>query len=130
MCATVSRETPADAPANADEPVSRETDDSAPSTPRSVPGRIMLAVLMAPLRFYRRFISPALPDRCKYYPTCSTYAVQSLRELGPFKGTIVAAWRVLRCNPLSSGGLDPLENRRLFRSETPESAPDRAGATV
>lgn len=64
---------------------------------------------------YRRWISPALPQRCKYYPTCSSYAVEAVRELGPLRGSIVAGWRVVRCNPLSDGGIDELADRRLFR---------------
>jgi putative membrane protein insertion efficiency factor len=64
---------------------------------------------------YKRWISPALPQRCKYYPTCSTYAVEAVKELGPVRGSIVAAWRVMRCNPLSDGGFDHLEDRKLFR---------------
>jgi putative membrane protein insertion efficiency factor len=74
------------------------------------------ALLLLPIRAYRRFVSPAIPARCKYYPTCSTYAVQAVRELGPVRGTIVAAWRLARCNPWSNGGYDPLSERRLFRS--------------
>ena len=85
---------------------------------RALPSRWISNVLLLPVRFYRRVISPLVGPRCRYYPSCSSYAEQALRELGPFRGTIVAAWRVLRCNPLSSGGLDPLENRRLFRSTT------------
>jgi putative membrane protein insertion efficiency factor len=77
---------------------------------------VILALLLVPLRLYQRLISPTLPRRCKYHPTCSAYAAQALRELGPAKGTIVAAWRVARCNPLSDGGYDPLERRTLFRS--------------
>ena len=77
----------------------------------------MRAVVIAPINFYRRWLSPALPARCRYYPTCSAYAEEALRELGPLKGTIVAGWRLLRCNPLSPGGLDPLDNRRLVRSK-------------
>jgi putative membrane protein insertion efficiency factor len=125
MCAAdaVSRETHGHtSPLEADAPdatVSRETPTQPPRNPLS---RAINAVLLAPVRAYRRWLSPALPARCKYYPTCSEYAEQALRELGPVKGSIVAAWRVLRCNPLSSGGLDPLDNRRLFRS-------DRAGDT-
>jgi putative membrane protein insertion efficiency factor len=85
----------------------------------------MGAILAAPIRFYRRFVSPALPARCKYHPTCSTYALQAVRELGPFKGTIVAAWRLARCNPWSNGGVDPLEERSLFkpRGEEPKADP-------
>ena len=74
------------------------------------------AVLLLPIRAYQRFISPAIPARCKYYPSCSAYAVQAVRELGPARGTIVAAWRLARCNPWSNGGYDPLSERRLFRS--------------
>jgi putative membrane protein insertion efficiency factor len=74
----------------------------------------LLAVFLAPLRFYGRFISPNLGRRCKYHPTCSAYAEQAIRELGIVRGTIVAGWRLLRCNPWSDGGYDPLEARTLF----------------
>ena len=70
---------------------------------------------LAPLRAYQRLISPLLPARCKYYPTCSAYAVEAVRELGILRGTIVAAWRVVRCNPWSHGGVDEVADRRLFR---------------
>jgi len=73
------------------------------------------AVALAPLRAYRRFISPALPRRCKYEPTCSAYAEEAIRELGLARGLILAAWRLARCNPLSHGGYDPLSRRALFR---------------
>jgi uncharacterized protein len=76
-------------------------------------------VLLLPLRAYQRVISPALPRRCKYEPTCSAYAAQALRELGPLRGTVVAAWRLARCNPFSHGGYDPLEARKLFPPDTP-----------
>jgi putative membrane protein insertion efficiency factor len=72
-------------------------------------------IAAAPIRLYQRVISPALPRRCKYEPTCSAYAVQAIRELGPLKGIVVAAWRLLRCNPFSRGGYDPVSARRLFR---------------
>jgi uncharacterized protein len=84
------------------------------------------ALLLAPVRIYRRWVTPALPARCKYHPSCSAYAVQAVRELGPAKGTIVAAWRLARCNPWSNGGYDPLENRTLFKPADDE-AHDHAG---
>jgi uncharacterized protein len=65
---------------------------------------------------YQRWISPALPQRCKYYPTCSNYAVQAVRELGPVRGSIVAGWRLLRCNPWSHGGVDYPRDQRVFRA--------------
>ena len=70
---------------------------------------------LLPIRLYQRLISPLLPARCKYYPSCSTYAVQAVRELGVVRGTLVAAWRLARCNPWSHGGVDELTDRRLFR---------------
>ena len=96
----------------------------------AVVSRALRVLLVAPIVAYQRYISPAFPRRCKYYPTCSAYAVDAIREVGVVRGSILAAWRLVRCNPFSSGGLDPLENRRLFRSDTSEDAPDRAGAAV
>lgn len=81
---------------------------------RETPSPLARAVLL-PLRGYRRFISPALTPRCRYYPSCSAYAEEAIRELGAFRGTILAAWRLLRCNPFSKGGIDPVAERRLFR---------------
>jgi putative membrane protein insertion efficiency factor len=72
-------------------------------------------VIAAPIRLYQRLISPALPRRCKYEPTCSAYAVEALRRHGPLRGVVLAAWRLLRCNPFSHGGHDPVEAQRLFR---------------
>ncbi len=72
-------------------------------------------LLLAPVRMYQRLISPALPRRCKYEPTCSAYAVQALRSHGPLRGMVLAGWRLLRCNPFSHGGYDPVSDQRLFR---------------
>jgi uncharacterized protein len=77
--------------------------------------RPVSAVILTLIGAYQRWVSPALPQRCKYYPTCSAYSAQAIRELGPVRGTIVAGWRLLRCNPLSDGGIDELADRRLFR---------------
>ncbi len=77
--------------------------------------RSLLAIVLAPIRLYQRFFSPALPRRCKYEPTCSAYAAQAIRELGVIRGTILACWRLARCNPFSHGGYDPVEARTLFR---------------
>mgnify|MGYP006178240457 CR=1 FL=1 len=69
----------------------------------------------APIRLYQRVISPALPRRCKYHPSCSAYAVQAIRRYGILRGLVLAGWRLLRCNPWSHGGLDPVEEQRLFK---------------
>ena len=76
----------------------------------------MRGVLLAPLHLYRRVISPLLPARCRYYPSCSQYAVEAVREYGALRGFVLAVWRVLRCNPLSSGGFDHVHDQRLFRA--------------
>jgi uncharacterized protein len=76
------------------------------------------AVVIAPIRLYRRFISPALPRTCKYHPTCSEYAVQAVRTYGVLRGLVLAAWRLLRCNPWSHGGVDPVEAQTIFRTRT------------
>jgi putative membrane protein insertion efficiency factor len=73
-------------------------------------------IVIAPVRFYQRAISPGLPARCKYYPTCSEYAVQAVRRYGILRGVVLAGWRLLRCNPLSNGGVDFVEDQKLFRS--------------
>jgi uncharacterized protein len=92
--------------------------------------RGLTAILLALIAGYQRWISPAFPRRCKYHPTCSAYAVQAVRELGPFRGAIVAAWRLARCNPLSDGGIDDLEDRTLFRDggHAPVAATPREAA--
>ena len=71
----------------------------------------MRKLLVAPIRLYQRFVSPLLPQRCKYYPTCSQYAVEAIRVHGPLRGLLMAGWRLLRCNPFSNGGLDPVPPR-------------------
>ena len=80
-------------------------------------------LVIAPIRFYQVVISPALPRRCKYEPTCSLYAVQAIRRFGILRGLVLAAWRLLRCNPFSHGGFDPVEAQRLFRSQTAVEPP-------
>jgi putative membrane protein insertion efficiency factor len=73
-------------------------------------------IAVAPIRLYQRAISPALPKRCKFYPSCSEYAVQSVRSYGILRGLVLAAWRLLRCNPWSHGGLDFVEDQKVFRA--------------
>ena len=84
--------------------------------------RAARAVVLAPILVYQRLISPAIPRRCKYEPTCSRYAVEAVREFGILRGLVLAGWRLLRCNPWSYGGYDPVEAQRVFRTR-----PDGAG---
>ena len=71
----------------------------------------MRSLFVAPIRLYQRFVSPLLPQRCKYYPTCSQYAVEAIRVHGPLRGLLMSGWRLLRCNPFSNGGYDPVPPR-------------------
>ncbi len=88
------------------------------SSPRGSVGRVARGIVTAPIVAYQRMISPALPRRCKYEPSCSRYAVEAIRRFGILRGVVLAAWRLLRCNPWSYGGYDPVEAQRLFGSTT------------
>jgi putative membrane protein insertion efficiency factor len=72
-------------------------------------------VAVAPIVAYQRLISPALPRRCKYEPTCSAYGVQAIKRYGILRGLVLAGWRLLRCNPWSHGGFDPVEAQTIFK---------------
>jgi len=74
---------------------------------RAIPGAILIALI----KVYQYTVSPLLGARCKYYPSCSNYAIGALREHGALRGTGLAAWRLLRCNPFSNGGYDPVPPR-------------------
>lgn len=75
--------------------------------------------VLALLRAYQRRISPLFPRRCRYEPTCSAYAVEAVRRFGAARGLLLATWRLLRCNPLSHGGFDPLPKRFSLRETGP-----------
>jgi len=77
--------------------------------------KLLRTVILAPVLLYQRAISPALPRRCKYEPSCSAYAVDAVREFGILRGLVLAGWRLLRCNPWSHGGYDPVSAQRVFR---------------
>ena len=73
----------------------------------------MKRVLLALIRFYQKYISPMKRGgTCKYIPTCSEYARQAIEKHGALKGTVLAVWRLLRCNPFSQGGIDPVPEVR------------------
>ncbi|MFV0633013.1 membrane protein insertion efficiency factor YidD [Demequina sp.] len=86
---------------------------------------VLRLILIGLIRLYQLVISPLLGPRCKYYPSCSSYGLEAVRVHGAAKGTILAAWRVLRCNPWSNGGVDdvPAAGTPLFR-HTHHSSPD------
>jgi len=76
----------------------------------SLPRRIVIV----PIAAWHAFISPLFGARCKYEPSCSTYAIQAIERYGILRGVVLAGWRILRCNPWSHGGFDPVEAQRLF----------------
>jgi putative membrane protein insertion efficiency factor len=84
---------------------------------------VLRSAAVLPIRLYQRVISPALGSRCKYYPSCSEYAAQAISRFGILRGLVLAGWRLLRCNPWSHGGFDPVESQRLFKPRTPASSP-------
>jgi len=75
----------------------------------------MRAPAIALIRGYQRWISPLVGARCKYYPSCSEYAAQAIGRYGILRGSVLTAWRLLRCNPFSHGGYDPVSEQTLFR---------------
>jgi len=78
---------------------------------RAFPGRALVGLI----RGYQLVVSPLLGRRCRYYPTCSAYAIEAIRVHGPLRGCLLGAWRVLRCNPFSNGRLDPVPPRGEHR---------------
>ena len=75
----------------------------------------MKRVLIACIRFYQTALSPYKRPCCKYYPTCSNYAVEAIERFGAFEGFWLALFRILRCNPFSRGGYDPVPEKRRKR---------------
>lgn len=69
----------------------------------------MKNVLIYIIEIYRKYISPYKKPCCRFYPTCSSYAIEAIRKKGAFKGSVMAIWRILRCNPFSRGGYDPVD---------------------
>ncbi len=85
----------------------------------------MRKLLIFFVKIYQRFISPALPKSCRYYPTCSTYMIDALQKFGPICGLIMGISRILRCNPFVRGGVDPVPDKfTLFRNPHPEKYED------
>ncbi|MFG6358480.1 MAG: membrane protein insertion efficiency factor YidD [Acetatifactor sp.] len=68
----------------------------------------MKKIIVALIRFYQKYISPMKRTKCPYVPTCSQYGLEAVMKYGAFKGSFLALWRILRCNPFSKGGYDPV----------------------
>ncbi|MBE6750572.1 MAG: membrane protein insertion efficiency factor YidD [Ruminococcaceae bacterium] len=76
----------------------------------------MSKLLIALIRFYQKNISPAKPSCCRFIPTCSSYAIEAIEVHGAIKGSALAIWRILRCNPFSKGGYDPVPLKQKFKN--------------
>ena len=75
----------------------------------------MKKILIRFIKIYKKYISPGLPQSCRFYPTCSSYAIEAIDRHGIFYGSAISIWRVLRCNPFNKGGIDPVpENIKKF----------------
>lgn len=77
----------------------------------------MKYILRFAIRIYQKFISPLFPPVCRYYPSCSQYAIESIMRFGAIRGSLLAIWRILRCNPWSEGGIDPVPEKFTFRRQ-------------
>ncbi|MCU0846320.1 MAG: membrane protein insertion efficiency factor YidD [Spirochaetes bacterium] len=71
----------------------------------------MTFILVVFIRIYQYLISPLFPASCRFYPSCSNYSIEALRRHGPIKGTVLTISRILKCNPLSEGGFDPVPEK-------------------
>jgi putative membrane protein insertion efficiency factor len=79
-----------------------------PSSGVRRPSSLGAKVLAMPIIAYRRWISPAMPARCRFYPSCSAYALEALATHGAWRGLRLTIWRLLRCQPFHPGGYDPV----------------------
>jgi len=87
---------------------------------------LLRRMAVAPIRFYRRFLSPLKPPTCRFHPTCSAYGVEAILTHGLLRGLALTVWRILRCQPFCEGGYDPVPPRRS-RSEPVPPEPEPGG---
>ncbi len=81
--------------------------------------RMMQRVTLAPIHFYRKVISPLTPPSCRFYPTCSMYALEAIEKHGAAKGSWLAAKRIARCHPFNAGGYDPVPPAKNDKADAP-----------
>ena len=88
--------------------------------------RVLAAPLIGLIVFYQRFVSPLTPPTCRYYPSCSAYALTAIRRFGPFRGTWLAAKRLVRCHPWAAGGVDHVPAEPSRHAPAPPAPPAHA----
>ena len=96
------------------------------SLPTSLAGKILAAPIVA----YRRWVSPGLPPRCRFYPSCSEYALTAIATHGPLRGLGLAIWRLLRCHPFHPGGIDHVPPPRSRKVVHPDDHRDDVTGAV
>jgi len=74
--------------------------------------KTLIWLMILPIKFYQYSISPLLPKTCRHYPSCSVYAIEALKVHGIFRGSVLAVWRILRCNPWGTHGYDPVPPKK------------------
>ena len=89
----------------------------------------MKYLMIGLIKLYKKLISPIKPQCCRFTPSCSTYALEAFRKRGFIVGMILSVWRILRCNPFSKGGYDPVPERGLRRVKTLPSAESEVSMT-
>ena len=85
----------------------------------------MKKIFTLPIRAYKKFLSPILPKACRFTPTCSEYAIEAIERFGVVRGTMLATCRILRCNPWSKGGYDPVPERFTFKRQEKNTGEDK-----
>lgn len=77
----------------------------------------MKKIFIKIIRFYQRYVSPYTSVRCIYIPTCSQYGIEAIEKFGTIRGIILTIWRIIRCNPLSKGRVDPVPDKFLWKAK-------------
>lgn len=83
----------------------------------SRPMQLLRRLAVLPIRLYQRVLSPLTPPSCRFVPNCSEYGAQSILAHGVLKGSLLTAWRILRCHPFTPGGLDPVPRPGRWKSD-------------
>lgn len=77
---------------------------------------MMKRLLIRLILFYRKYLSPLKSTKCPYFPSCSQYGLEALERFGFVKGGFLIVWRILRCNPFSKGGYDPVPTKKEIKT--------------
>lgn len=85
----------------------------------------MKKIFTLPIRAYKKFISPILPKACRFTPTCSEYAIEAIERFGVIRGSMLASYRIMRCNPFSKGGYDPVPTKFTFKRQKNNTGEDK-----